>query len=540
MFHLLVDMLERVGFLIATAFVFSRSKWMRSYMSYQGDKRNHWRFLVFFSLYSILGTYSGVEVSQYAYQPAPWIESVAPSAAIANSRTVGVMIAGLLGGVKSGVIVGAVAGLHRFSLGGFVAVACGLAPVLQGLLGGLCRNALKRRFRNMSSVALAFIVGLVGELLQMALILLLSRPWDEALGLVLLIGIPQTIANSTGVAMFFMVHNTIESEEDRIGNEHARKALHIADMTMPLRKLDMDKAIQAITVILHEETLAVGAFFYKNGKEQVMEGRRTPYWIDLPIESQRNKPIGFFRLFYPRQQDDSPSRRRMLKSLAQLLSQQYTFVEAERHSQLLADAEIRSLQAQMSPHFLFNVLNTVKSYIRTRPDDARQLVMHLSKWMRNNMNNSSKTLVPIRDELEMVTAYLTLTKARLGDRLLFVTDIDEQVQDELIPPFSIQPLVENALVHGLKHSSRPGIVKLSIKNVTEGDEPGILVTVEDNGIGMQSGPQQGEEHAGIALSNIEQRLRYHYGMEHALDIESKPNEGTKISFKVRRQPWDGQ
>lgn len=146
MFHLMIDMLERVGFLIAAAFVFSRSKWMRSYMSYQGDRRNHWRFLVFFSLYSILGTYSGVEVSQYAYRPAPWIESVSPTAAIANSRTVGVIIAGLLGGVKSGLIVGAVAGLHRLSLGGFVAVACALAPVLQGLLGGLCRNALKKGF----------------------------------------------------------------------------------------------------------------------------------------------------------------------------------------------------------------------------------------------------------------------------------------------------------------------------------------------------------------------------------------------------------
>ncbi|WP_028548173.1 LytS/YhcK type 5TM receptor domain-containing protein [Paenibacillus sp. UNC451MF] len=539
MFHLMVDMLERVGFLIATAFVFSRSKWMRSYMSYQGDRRNHWRFLVFFSLYSILGTYSGVEVSQYAYQPAPWIESVSPTAAIANSRTVGVIIAGLLGGVKSGLIVGAVAGLHRLSLGGFVAVACALAPVLQGLLGGLCRNALKKRFRNMSSVTLAFVVGIVGESLQMALILLLSRPWDEALGLVALIGIPQTIANSTGVAMFFMVYNTIESEEDRIGNEHARKALHIADMTMPLWKMDIDEAIRAITATLHEETLAVGAFFYKNGKEQVMEGRKTPYWIDLPIETQKNKQIGHFRLFYPRQQDDSPSRRRMLNSLAQLLSQQYTFVEAERHSQLLADAEIRSLQAQMSPHFMFNVLNTVKSFIRTKPEDARQLVMHLSKWMRNNMNNSSKTLVPIRDELEMVTAYLTLTKARLGDQLHFVTDIDEQVLDKQIPPFSIQPLVENALVHGLKNSSRAGVIKLSIKQEMEGDEPVIRILVEDNGVGMQTAQQHEEEHVGIALNNIEQRLRYHYGAEQALEIESKRNEGTKISFKVRRQPWDG-
>ncbi|MFE5318727.1 LytS/YhcK type 5TM receptor domain-containing protein [Paenibacillus sp. NPDC056579] len=534
MFYLMVDMFERVGFLIAMAFVFSRSKWMRSYMSYQGDRRNHWRFLIFFSLYSILGTYSGVTVSQYDYKPAPWIGYVSPTAAIANSRTVGVVIAGLLGGVRSGFIVGAVAGLHRYSLGGFVAVACMIAPMLQGILGGLCRNALKRRFRNMSTVPLAFIVGFVAEMMQMALILALARPWDEAFGLVMMIGIPQTLANSTGVAMFFMVYNTIQLEEDRIGNEHARKALHIADLTMPQWKLGFHEAVRSVTATLHEETRAVGALFYSGGSDQVMEGRKTPYWIDLPLETQGNKTIGHFRLFYERQQDDSPSRRRMLGSLAQLLSQQYASAEGERHAQLLADAEIRSLQAQMSPHFMFNVLNTVKSFIRTRPEDARQLITHLSKWMRSNMNNSSRTLISIRDELDMVKAYLTLTKARLGDQLEFVTDIDERALNRLIPPFTIQPLVENALVHGLKRIERTGVIILRIWQEEEGEQAKVHITVEDNGVGMQQDKlRTQEEHAGLALENIEQRLRYHYGIEQALSIESRQNEGTKISFWVR-------
>lgn len=539
MLHLMVDMLERVGFLIATAFVFSRSKWMRSYMSYQGDQSNHWRFLVFFSFYSILGTYSGVAVSNFDYKPAPWIGEVSPTAAIANSRTVGVVIAGLLGGAKSGVIVGAVAGIHRYSLGGFVAVACMVAPILQGLLAGLFRNALKRRFRNMSSIKLAFLVGFAAESLQMLLILLLARPWEEAISLVSLISVPQVLSNSIGVALFFVLYNTIETEEDRIGNEHANRALHIVDLTQPLWKLEFDKAVRAIAETLLAETKAVGAFFYRNGKEEVMEGRKTNYFFDLPIETQNQKQIGQFRLFYVREQDDTPSRRKMLKSLGQLLSQQYAFLEAEKQAQLLADAEIRSLQAQMSPHFLFNVLNTVKSFIRTRPEDARQLVTHLSKWMRNNMKNSSKTLIPIRDELDMVTAYLSLSQARLGERLKVVMEIDETALDHTIPPFTIQPLVENALVHGLKSLGleQTGVIRVEVRREiggTNGSDK-IWVTVEDNGAGFQTAvdSDQEEEHVGLALSNIEQRLRYHYGVDKALQIESSPKYGTKISFWLR-------
>jgi two-component system sensor histidine kinase LytS len=534
MLHLFVDMLERVGFLIALAFVFSRSRWMRSYMSYQGDKSYQWRFLIFFSAYSMLATYSGVTVSQYAYQPAPWIGEVSQTAAIANSRTVGVVIAGLLGGVKSGMIVGVVAGLHRYSLGGFVALACMIAPIMQGIFAGLCRDALKKRFRKVSSVQLAFVVGLVAEIMQMALILLLANPWEEALGLVTLIGLPQIFANGVGVALYFVIYNTLEREEDKIGMEHAQNALQIADRTMPLWRLDFEKAVREIAKVLNEETKAVGVFFSKNGVEWVEEGKKTKIWVDMFMENQNKKPIGQYRLFFERKQDDNPSRRHMLSTLAGLLSQQYTFVEAERQVQLLADAEIRSLQAQMNPHFLFNVLNTVKSFIRTKPDEARQAVMHLSNFLRKNMNNGNQRMVTIRDEIELVMSYLSLNKARLGEQLDFVADIDDWVLDRHIPPFTIQPLVENAIVHGIRNISRPGVIRVVVREEQNGGELQVRITVEDNGIGFEAvGLEDQEDHAGMALSNIEQRLRYHYSKEKPLQIESKAGEGTKISFWVR-------
>ena len=265
MLQLFVDMIERVGFLIALAFAFSRSRWMRSYMSYQGNRTYQWRFLFFFTAYAILATYSGVTVSDYTYRPAPWIGEVSPTAAIANARTVGVVIAGLLGGVKSGLIVGVAAGLHRYSLGGFVAVACMIAPILQGVLAGFCRNAFKKRFRKVASIQLAFLVGFMAEALQMALILALAKPWGDAVKLVMLIGLPQTLANSIGVSLYFVLYNTMEREEERIGAEHAHKALQIADMTMPLWRLEFEKAVNEIAKVLNAEMKSVGAFFSKNG-----------------------------------------------------------------------------------------------------------------------------------------------------------------------------------------------------------------------------------------------------------------------------------
>ncbi|MCZ8519280.1 MULTISPECIES: LytS/YhcK type 5TM receptor domain-containing protein [Paenibacillus] len=539
MFHLLVDMLERVGFLIALAFVFSRSRWMRGYMSYGGDGNSPWRFVLFFSLYAVLGTYSGVAVTDYSYRPAPWIGDISGASAIANSRTVGVVIAGLLGGPWIGLLVGGIAGLHRYSLGGFVAVACMIAPLLQGLLAGLCRGALRKRLRRASSsaVRLAFLAGLLAELLQMALILLLVRPWHDTLSLVSLIIGPQTAANSIGVALFFVLYQTIESEEDRIGTEHARKALHIADLTMPLWRLPFEQAVVEAARTLNQETKAVGVSFCQGSEERAHEGRKTAHYIDLPLELQNKKRLGAFRLYYERSREDSPSRRRMLQTLAGLLSQQYAFVEAERQAQLLADAEIRSLQAQMSPHFLFNVLNTVKSYIRTKPDEARGLVMHLSRFLRTNLNNSSRTLVTIREEMSLVTSYLSLTQARLGDQLQLVTEIDERVLERLIPPFTIQPLVENAILHGTRNSGRPGLIRIGIREASSGGGRSIEVTVEDNGSGMDTGVSRTgrEEHAGIALENIAQRLGYHYGTEKPLEIRSEPGRGTRIAFRI---PWD--
>jgi two-component system sensor histidine kinase LytS len=530
MLFLFIDMLERIGFLIALAFVISRSKWMRSYMSYQREQRNQWRFIFFFSLYAILGTYSGVVVSNFSYQASPLVGHISQMTAIANSRTVGVVIAGIFGGVRSGAIVGLIAGLQRYSLGGFVAVACGIAPILQGIFAGLMRNSFKKRFRQSSSVKMAWIIGLFAEVLQMLLILLLASPWKQALDLVLLIGIPQILTNSAGVAVFFMLNMQMTNEEERIGAVSASKALQTADQTLTYWNLPFEKAIQGVTHILVSELQATGVFFYRGEEQLASEGRRAAFWIDVPLVKDNKTQIGTFRLYFPRREEINSAKELQMSSLGQLLSQQYAFAESGKQARLLADSEIRALQAQMNPHFLFNVLNTITSFIRSKPDEARRMTLELAKFLRQNMHNSNQPLVRIRDELELVSKYLNLIKARKGDQLESVMQVDEEALELWIPPFTIQPLVENAIVHGLKQAGRSGKIVVSVKLAGEAAE----VTIEDNGVGMKlSENPVVEEHMGMALANVEQRLCYHFGVEHALHIESEINQGTKISFWVR-------
>jgi two-component system, LytTR family, sensor histidine kinase LytS len=528
MIYLLADLVERVGFLIAMAFLFSRQQKLRHFMNYKDDNKNIWYFILMFSFFSILGTYSGIPVSDLGYRETPWIKEISGWEAIATARTIGIVIAGLFGGVRAGVGVGIIAGIHRYSMGGFVAIPCMIAPILQGIFAGLMKNSLKKRYRHISSIQLAFVVGLASETLQMGLILILAHPFEKALSLVLLIGIPQVLSNSLGVAAFFVILIQVALEEERIGAYHAQKALQIAEMTLSYWRKPLNEAVQEIGKALIRETDAIGVSFQQDKKILFQKGQITPFEMDIPIGYGTHK-IGFFSMFYEKEQDYQTAEATViLKGLSQLFSQQYALSEAERQEHLVTNAEIKALQAQMDPHFLFNMLNTIKSLIRTSPDNSRELITQLAKYLRKNMQNVNQDLITIKEELEHVKIYLNLVKARIGDRLHVEWDLDEDCLDYTIPSLTIQPLVENSIIHGIRFMSSEGRVKISVKKKKDG----IQISVMDNGSGMEMSVvhEKKEEHMGFALSNINQRLIYHFGEKSNFTIQSRKGEETIVTF----------
>lgn len=528
MLFLLAEQVERVGFLIAMAFLFSRQQKLRHFMHYKGENQNIWYFILLFSFFAILGTYSGLPVTGLGYHETPWIHGISGWEAIATNRTVGVVIAGLFGGVRAGLGVGLIAGIHRYFLGGFVALPTMVAPILQGILAGLMKNSLKKRYLRKSSIQMSFMVGFLAEVLQMLLILLLAHPFDQALSLVLLIGFPQIFSNSLGVAAFFSILIQVSLEEERIGAQYAQKALQIAEMTLSYWRKPLNEAVGQIGQALIQETEAVGVTFQQEQKLLFQQGEITPWGTDLPIE-YKNQKIGFFRICYERKQDQQTAEvTAILNGLSQLFSQQYALAEAERQAHLVTKAEIKALQAQMDPHFLFNVLNTIKSFIRTSPDESRKMITQLAKYLRKNMQNVNQDLIKIKEELDHVEIYLSLVKARLGERLQVEWEIDEAALDCTIPSLTIQPLVENAIVHGIRKMSSNGKLKISVtKNENE-----IQIRVFDNGVGMETTfvNDDQDEHMGFALKNIQQRLFYHFGEKSNFTIESHKGDGTLVSF----------
>lgn len=194
-------------------------------------------------------------------------------------------------------------------------------------------------------------------------------------------------------------------------------------------------------------------------------------------------------------------------------------------------AEITSLQRQINPHFIFNALNTIASFIRFDPQKARELIISLSTYLRHNLEFNDKP-IGIKKEIDQVKSFVEIEKARFGERLKVIYDIDDV--DVKIPSLIIQPLVENAIIHGIlsKDKSKNGQVIVSVKDLGEK----VKVSVEDDGVGIDDkiiedlySGNMPENKIGLYNVHLRLKLYYHKG----LDIK-KLDSGTLIEFYVWR------
>ncbi|MCA0756764.1 response regulator [Paenibacillus sp. N4] len=194
-------------------------------------------------------------------------------------------------------------------------------------------------------------------------------------------------------------------------------------------------------------------------------------------------------------------------------------------------SELAFLQAQIKPHFLYNALNTIISVCPTDPDKATELLLELSGYLRSSFDFQSRDqVVMLGKELELVRSYVALEQARFGKRLRMEYELDEELRCP-IPPLCIQPIVENAVRHGVMQKTAGGSVKLSVRQAGGG----LLVTVSDDGAGMrpellESLLKEGDSRTGVGFINIHRRLISLYGK--GLTIESEAGRGTTVSFEV--------
>ncbi|MCL4499557.1 MAG: histidine kinase [Chloroflexi bacterium] len=261
--------------------------------------------------------------------------------------------------------------------------------------------------------------------------------------------------------------------------------------------------------------------------------------IDCPLKSaivvpldMRGKVAGTLKFYYDHPDKPTESRIALAEGLARLLSTQLELSEIDRQRELASQAELKALQAQINPHFLFNSLNTIAMFTRTNPKEARRLLLQFADFFRKSLE-WREDLVPLDQELDYINSYLTLEKARFGDRLRIFEDVDDAAIERRVPALSIQPLVENAVKHGL---SLEGHLTVEINARVAGEE--LLILIKDNGRGiardeldkvLDFGYGRG---GGIGLSNVNERLIGLYGEDYGLSIDSNPGEGTTVRFRI--------
>lgn len=187
----------------------------------------------------------------------------------------------------------------------------------------------------------------------------------------------------------------------------------------------------------------------------------------------------------------------------------------QRQAAAEAEARYQALQARIRPHFLFNCLNSIAALVAMRPADAERAIEDLSDILRASLANDERPLVTLREELDLVDAYIRIEALRLGERLALDRAIEDEVMDWPLPPLSLQPLVENAIRHGVEKLPAGGCIRIAAEQ--EGEHLVIRVTnpridTADDGGGLR-----------LALANIEQRLTLRYGSRASLHTARGPN-----------------
>jgi LytS/YehU family sensor histidine kinase len=252
----------------------------------------------------------------------------------------------------------------------------------------------------------------------------------------------------------------------------------------------------------------------------------------------RGNVVGTFKLYETKDGKISSDLIRLAIGMGQILSLQVELAELDHQANLVTEAKLDALQAQINPHFLFNVLNTIIATSRSNPNRARRLLIHLAEFFRRALK-SKGALISLKEEMEFVNTYLVLEKARFGRKLKIRSEIPRDLMDAEVPRLSIQPLVENAVKHGITPLLTSGTVMIHVDRVeAENGDVELVVEIMDDGMGIEEErlkdvllPGVGSGN-GVGLANVHARLKGLYGEEYGLKIQSELGEGTTVIMKL--------
>jgi two-component system LytT family sensor kinase len=554
--ELILSLLQQMSVYLVLAYMLSKTPVFLPLLSISSRRDHKLACYVLFSLFCIMGTYFGLNIND----------------AIANTRAIGAVMGGLFGGPVVGFAVGFTGGIHRYTLGGFTDVACAISTTAEGMIGGLLHSYLvkQNKTEKLFNPVVVFSITLFAEVIQMLIILIVAKPFTQAYTLVSAIAAPMIISNSVGATLFMSILQDRKTIFEKYSATFSRRALTIAERSVGILSDGFNSTnAKKIARIVYEETnvgavaitdrekilafIGIGDDHHKpdtpissqctlnsinNNRIIYLDGKENPYQCSIssscklgsaliiPLRAG-DQVVGSIKLYEPRRKLLSTINMSMAEGIAQLLSSQILYGNYQQQQMLLSQAEIKLLHAQINPHFLFNALNTISAVIRRDPDKARELIQHLSHFFRSNLKQDIDT-VTLKEELAHVNAYLTIERARFADRLEVEVDIDDSIMDSNLPSFTLQPLVENAIKHGVSQLLSGGVIKIYSRSVGRGTE----IVVEDNA-GTYEEPD--DNHTGLGMQIVSKRLTNYFGNDVPLKTEYKKNQFTRMSFIIPSQ-----
>lgn len=521
-------------------------------------KEGQWRRLrnqivlgLIFAGFCVISDYIGIQVE----------------GAIPNARVIGVLSAGYLGGPVSGMITAILASIHRYIIfpERISTVACVISAMIHGVFASYV-GYRRRNYKQYSNVFL-LLTTFLAEAVHMCLILILSRPLRDAVQIVEIVLVPMVLINSVGMVIFFSIFKTIFNKEDLQVAANVSLALRTTERCTPFlsdAETNPESMAQIIEIIMSEYR-CVGVAVIRDceflGKSEAFDQihlTKTNYPRLLTgTQTYRNTRISRVPLpedaFYPlyeknvilsapivRDEDQVLSLVMLVRKnaysyraaiefvtgLANYFATQLKLAQMEKQKERMKEAEIKALQSQINPHFLFNALNTISCFCREKPEKARELLMALSSYFRNMLEDMND-MVSLETELEHVRAYVMLEEARFEEHLKVRFDVKPEDCTCRVPNLILQPIVENAIRHGAMKREK-GRVTIRVRR----GEKSTYIDVEDNGPGMDkaivdrlyaadpdSMPQQEEQH-GIGMQNVQNRLVALFGKGSGLQIVS--------------------
>lgn len=572
---LTITLFERLGLLLIIAFVMTRTPGFHSLLYRKYSVKMSLVHAGVFGIFGMVSSIIGIVMTENGnIRHTLILTPVADHEFIVSLSLVAVVIAGLLGGPTLGFGAGVITGVHTTILGGVGAVANGLVNPITGILAGLTARFFSNE--RVISPLKALFIGVFPPVLHMQLLLIMGLDKANMVAIVDKIGLPLVLTNSTAIAIFTAMIGIVLREQENEAALASKQAFTIAKEALPFLKKDsrFDVAMgladllysrlkpAAVSLTDQREILAykgIGMeqqqFFspamlplaqraIRLKKMQVTVSKAdlmsTPQKCHLEaaifIPIIKDNDVVFLISFYFRKAEHiSPVEMMMAQGLGQFISDQLNMLEAEKLKSHIRDAELRNLQAQINPHFLFNTLQLIAGLFRENPATARHLTLKLASYMRFNLRLVSKSLVELEKECEHAEAYTAIIRERFKGRIQIRFIKPDYLPPIYIPPSTIQPLIENSVQHGLKNVSDDAKIEICIEEGTGG----ITISVRDNGAGFPphllpivTSKPLGNEKGGMGIYNVNQRLVHLLGESARLHIVNLPHGGSEVRFSI--------